>query len=232
MLHRPTIPGKNNRSHYRYIRLQRPSYRRMAAFLYLHRHMYEALRFFINDYASTTLDDATFDVVKAAFVQKKLRRKQYLLQEGEVCKYIGFILKGAMRQYSVDEKGGEHIVELAQENWWVGDRESYYMLTPSRYNIDALEACELLLITNADLQNLIDTVPAMGKMLRILDQRNAIATQHRLHATLSYTAEERYNDFLQKYPTALQRFPLHMIASYLGVSAETLSRIRKQAPKK
>ena len=190
--------------------------------------MYESLRHFINNYAATTIDDATFDVVKAAFTQKKLRRKQYLLQEGEVCKYIGFITQGAMRQYSVDEKGAEHIVELAQENWWVGDRESFYMLTPSRYNIDALEASELLLLTNANLQNLLDTVPAIGKMLRMLDQRNAIATQQRLHATLTYPAEQRYNEFIKNYPTALNRFPLHMIASYLGISPETLSRIRRK----
>lgn len=191
--------------------------------------MYEALRQYINDYAQTTLDDATFDQVQQAFQYKKLRRRQYLLQEGEVCRYLAFVLKGALRMYSVDEKGNEHIVALAVENWWIEDRESFYMLTPSRFNIDAVEDAEVLLLTNANLQLLMDGVPAITKMQRTMDLRNAIASQRRLHATLTYTAEQRYQEFLDQCPTAFQRFPLRMIASYLGISPETLSRIRKKA---
>lgn len=186
----------------------------------------EALRTYINKYSSSSISDSDFATVSAAFTPKKLRRRQYLLQAGEVCKYFAFVLKGALRQYSVDEKGAEHILNLAVENWWVGDRESFVMLTPSRFNIDALEDCELLLITNAQLQELFRTIPAIALMVRELDQRNFIATQKRLFASIGYNAEERYQEILEQHPDYFQRFPQHMIASYLGISPETLSRVR------
>ncbi|MBD0255606.1 MAG: Crp/Fnr family transcriptional regulator [Cytophagales bacterium] len=186
----------------------------------------QALRTYIDRYSSDTLSDADFDVVMGAFTPKKLRRRQYLLQAGEVCKYFAFVLKGALRQYSVDEKGLEHIMHFAVENWWAGDRESFVMLTPSRYNIDALEDCDLLLTTNARLQELVRTVPAIAVMIRELDQRNFIATQKRLYASIGHSAEERYAELAAQHPDYLQRFPQHMIASYLGISPETLSRVR------
>ena len=99
----------------------------------------QTLRSYIDTYASAPISDAEFAIVSAAFTPKKLRRRQYLLQAGEVCKYYAFVLQGAMRQYTVDNNGTEHIVHFAVENWWIGDRESFLMLTPSRYNIDALE---------------------------------------------------------------------------------------------
>ncbi len=133
-----------------------------------------------------------------------------------------------MRQYSTDEKGGEHMVQLAIENWWVGDRESYIMLTPSVYNIDAWEDSEMLLIAKADLLQLFQEVPAVTQMARQMDDKNSISSQRRLHAALSYSAEKRYLDFTQNHPEFLQRFPQHLIASYLGITKETLSRIRKQ----
>jgi CRP-like cAMP-binding protein len=186
----------------------------------------QALRTYIDRYASDTISDADFAVVTAAFTPRKLRRRQYLLQAGEVCKYTAFVLKGALRQYSVDEKGVEHILNFAVENWWMGDRESFVMLTPSRYNIDALEDCELLLVTNAQTQDLIRTVPAFAAMVREMDQRHSIATQKRLYASLGHSAEERYEELIKEHPDYLQRFPQHMIASYLGISPETLSRVR------
>ncbi|MDF7815883.1 Crp/Fnr family transcriptional regulator [Hymenobacter sp. YC55] len=188
-----------------------------------------ALRTHIENYTSTTLSDNDFALVAAAFTPKRLRRRQYLLQEGEVCKYFAFVLEGALRQYSVNNKGVEHILHFAVENWWIGDRESFVMLTPSPYNIDALEDSHLLLITHPQLQELMLTVPAMTRLVRELDQRNFIATQRRLHASFGSTAEERYAELQQQHPDFLQRFPQHMIASYLGVTAETLSRVRQKA---
>jgi CRP-like cAMP-binding protein len=186
----------------------------------------QALRTYIDQYTSGTISDADFAVVSSAFTPKNLRRRQYLLQAGEVCRYFAFVVKGAMRQYSVDEKGVEHILHFAVENWWVGDRESFVMLTPSQYHIDALEDCQLLLITNAQLQELLQTVPAIAAMVREMDQRNFIATQKRLYASIGLSAEERYEELVKAHPGYLQRFPQHMIASYLGISPETLSRVR------
>src|SRR5688500_6271746 len=190
--------------------------------------MHETLLKYISNYAGVTLTPEEEAEIKSAFVPKKLRKKQYLLQEGDVSKYMAFIVHGAMRQYSVDEKGGEHIIQLAIENWWVGDRESFLMLTPSAYNIDAWEDSDLLIITKADLTQLYERVPVLIKMARQMDDRNAFATQRRLNATISFSAEKRYLDFTNTHPDFLQRFPQHLIASYLGITKETLSRIRKQ----
>jgi CRP-like cAMP-binding protein len=194
--------------------------------------MYESLIKYINSYASTPLTDGEAELIRNTFVPKKIRKRQYLLQEGEVCKYAAFIVKGAMRQYSVDDKGAEHIVRLLIENWWVVDRESYVMLTPSVYNIDAWEDTDVLLITKADFLNRVSTIPAINEMARKLDENYAIASQKRLNATISLPAEQRYSDFTKTYPEFLQRFPQHIIASYLGITKETLSRIRQHSVKK
>lgn len=145
-----------------------------------------------------------------------------------MCKHFAFIVKGALRQYYVDEKGVERFVQLAIENWWVGDRESWVTLAPSRYTIDAWEDSELFVITNSDLLKLIKLVPSIMEVMRKMDERNNIATQKRITSSISYTSERRYADFVSEYPELLQRFPQHVIASYIGVTKDTLSRIRKQ----
>ena len=194
--------------------------------------MYETLRKYIDDYASAAITDEEFELVKKLFAPKKIRKKQYFLQEGEVCKYFGFIVKGSMRHYSVDDKGIEHIIHLAIENWWVGDRESYVMLTPSIYNIDAWEDTDLLVISRADQLNMLRELDFMRNMIRTMEERNAVAVQKRLNAAISLSAEKRYDDFAAQYPDFIERFPQHLIASYLGITKETLSRVRHQALRK
>ncbi|WP_256012762.1 Crp/Fnr family transcriptional regulator [Desertivirga xinjiangensis] len=190
--------------------------------------MFENLKKYIEDYSSTAVSEEEYTLIQQSFKPKKLRKRQYLLQEGDVCKYMAFITQGSMRQYSVDESGNEHIVRLCIENWWVGDYESYVMLTPSKYNIDAVEDSELLLVTNEIIQDLKMKVPAIAKTIAKMDERNFIASQRRLHASISLSAEERYLELQKSYPELFQRFPQTMIASYLGITPETLSRIRKQ----
>lgn len=194
--------------------------------------MYDSLIKYINNYISVPLADKDIMLIKKAFVPKKIRKRQYLLQENEVCKNIAFIVKGAMRQYSVDDKGSEHIVTLLIENWWAGDRESFIMLTPSIYNIDAWEDTDALIITRADQVNLYNAVPALNELSLKLDEKHAFATQKRLNDFISLPAEKRFNHLAKTYPEFLQRFPQHIIASYLGITKETLSRVRKQAMKK
>lgn len=191
--------------------------------------MHDALRKYVSDYTGVPVSDDEFELIKEAFTPKKVRKKQYFLQAGDVCKYIGFIVNGAMRQYSIDDKGMEHIIFFAIENWWVSDRESFTMLTPSKYNIDAVEDCELLVSTSEKMQYMISNAPSFTRMLSLLDQRHSFATQKRIHASISMTAEDRYLDLLQNNPAFLQRFPQNMVASYLGISPETLSRSRKKA---
>ncbi|PJJ09769.1 CRP-like cAMP-binding protein [Flavobacterium sp. 1] len=193
--------------------------------------MHQNLLSYINRYASLPLTNEEEALIVATFQPKKFRKKQYFLQEGDICKYAGFIVKGAMRQYSVDDKGGEHIVQLFIENYWANDRESSTMLTPSVYNIDAWEDTDILLITRADMLDLMAKIPAMAEMIRLMDERNAIANQRRLNSTISNTAEKRYEEFAKNHAQFIQRFPQHLIASFLGITKETLSRIRKQAIK-
>lgn len=193
--------------------------------------MHEKLIDYINQYSNLPLTTEEQTLIVSTFQPKKLRKKQYFLQEGDVSKYVGFIVKGAMRQYSVDEKGTEHIVHLLIENYWANDRESSIMLTPSKYNIDAWEDTELLITTRADMMDLMGKIPALVQMTRVMDERNAIANQRRLSSTISNTAEKRYEEFAAHHPKFIQRFPQHLIASFLGITKETLSRIRKQGTK-
>ena len=194
--------------------------------------MHESLIKYINSYISTPLNDSEVALIQDTFVPKKIRKKQYFLQEGQVCKHAAFIVKGAMRHYNIDDKGVEHIVRLSIENWWAVDRESFVMLTPSVYNIDAWEDAEVLLVTKSDSLELLDQIPILAQWTRKLDENHAFATQRRLSASISFSAEKRYSDFANTYPEFLQRFPQHMIASYLGITKETLSRIRHQSAKK
>jgi len=193
--------------------------------------MHKNLLTYINQYSNLPLTSEEEALIEATFQPKRLRKKQYFLQEGDVCKHVGFIVKGAMRQYSVDDKGVEHIVHLYIENYWAGDRESSIMLTPSKYNIDAWEDTEMLIITRAEMMDLMEKIPALVKMIQLMDERNAIANQRRLSSTISNTAEKRYEEFAENHPQFIQRFPQHIIASFLGITKETLSRIRKQAMK-
>lgn len=191
--------------------------------------MFERFRNYISKLATTPLTDEQFAEILTTMRLKTLRKRQYFLQEGDICKYFAFIIKGAMRQYTVDDKGTEHIIRLCIEDWWIGDRESWVMLTPSIYNIDAWEDTQALIVTKADFVHLTGKIPAFDEMARRLDERYTIAAQKRVYASICLQADKRYADMTNTYPELLQRFPQHLIASYLGITKETLSRIRKQS---
>jgi len=194
--------------------------------------MYEALIKYFNSYATSPLSEKEIESIESVFVHKRFRKRQYFLQEGEVCKHTAFIVKGAMRQYTVDDKGEEHIARLSIENWWASDRESLMKQIPSIYFIDAWEDTEALLVTKSAFIDLIDGIPTLAESMRNIDVNFAIASQRRLNAAISLSAEERYHDLEKNYPEFLQRFPQHIIASYLGINRETLSRIRSRGVKK
>ncbi|MFP9100496.1 Crp/Fnr family transcriptional regulator [Flavobacterium sp. RHBU_24] len=193
--------------------------------------MYQNLFTYIHNYIQSSLTIEEKEMIKSAFQLKKLRRKQFFLQEGEIARYTAFISKGAMRQYISDEKGGERIVNLFIENYWATERESFTTLNPSRYNIDVWEDAELLIITRESFMALAEKVPALIEMTRLMDDRNAIANQRRLTSTISYPAEKRYEDFVNNHPRFIERFPQHFIASFLGITKETLSRVKRQSIK-
>lgn len=163
---------------------------------------------------------------------KKVRKRQYLLQEGDLSRYNIFVTKGCLRTYTVDEKGIEHILNFAVENWWLGDRESLETGEPSIYNIDAIEDSEVALLTKEKFDRLCREIPAFNNMVNAILQKSFLVAQNRIHTFISLTAEEKYLSFLEKFPHLATRVPQSMIASYLGMTAETLSRIRKLIVKK
>lgn len=177
---------------------------------------------------NAVLTEEEFAYCKTLFLPKKLRKRQYLLQEGEVCKYTAFVEKGMLRTYTVDDKAIEHILQFAQEGWWMADLYSFFTNEPSMFNMEALEDCELLLITKPSWDTLLEKIPTLERFFRILIQNNLIATQRRLIGSFSESAEEQYLKLIQTNPDCVQRVPQHMIASYLGITRETLSRIRSQ----
>jgi len=174
------------------------------------------------------IKDEEFDFLKSLFLPKKIKKRQYFLQEGDICKYQAFIEKGILRSYTVDEKGSEHILQFASEGWWMADLSSYLTNEPSFLNVDAIEESELLLITKSSWELTMQKIPSLEHYFRIILQNHLVSTQKRLLQSLSETAEQKYLRFINTYPDCLSRVPQHMIASYLGIKRETLSRVRKQ----
>ncbi len=171
-------------------------------------------------------------VFRTYLLPKKIRKKQYILQEGDVCRYTVFVEKGILRSYTINEKGNEQIVQFALEGWWISDMYSMITGEPAKYNIDALEDAELILIRSTDLEILQERIPLFLKF-SFLQMRNAyIAFERRLTGMATLGTEERYTKLVQSYPDIVQRVPQHMIASYLGLTAETLSRARKHMSNK
>jgi CRP-like cAMP-binding protein len=188
--------------------------------------MFEVLAQSIKEKVSITEEE--FEFTKTLFIPKKLRKRQYLLQDGDICKYTAFVEKGMLRTFTIDEKGNQPILQFSMEGWWVADLYSFLTNEPSLYNIDALEDCELLLITKPSWDLLLEKVPAFERFFRILIQNSLIATQRRLMGSMSESAEEKYTNLINNFPGCIERVPQHMIASYLGITRETLSRVRSQ----
>jgi len=174
-----------------------------------------------------------FDRCTQFFTPRKIAKRRFLLQAGGVCKHFAFVNSGLLREYSVDQKGEEHIIQFAIKDWWVSDLNSYLSGMPSMHNIDAMQDSEVLLLEKAARDKLLEAVPIMDRFFRILLEANYVATHKRVNETLSASAEERYLTFVQKYPQIVEQVPQNLIASYLGITPQSLSRIRKRlSPKR
>lgn len=192
--------------------------------------MYEQLFKSIRE--KVALTPTEMELCKTFFIPKKLRKKQSLLQEGDICIYNAFVEKGMLRSFSIDEKGNEHIVQFAIEGWWISDLASFLTNSNSIYTIEALEDSELLLLTTEARDALMNQIPMFERYQRLLLQNAYIANQARINSALTETAEDKYLNLGKAYPGIVKRVPQHMLASYLGLTPETLSRVRKQISKK
>jgi CRP-like cAMP-binding protein len=174
------------------------------------------------------LTDDELEICTRFFVPKKLRKKQFLLNEGQVCKHISYVNSGCLRQYTIDNKSIEHIIQFAIEDWWISDLNSFLSGNPATDNIDALEDSEVLLLEKSARDELLEACPKMERFFRLLLEANHVANHRRVTEALSVSAEARYLNFIETYPKIFEQIPQSQIASYLGITPQSLSRIRKE----
>jgi CRP-like cAMP-binding protein len=187
--------------------------------------MFEIFEAFITTEASFTKEELS--LMRTLSTQKKLRRKQLLLHEGEVCRHKAFVVKGLLRNYHTKDDGTEYIMRFAPENTWTMDPESYDNKTPSKYRIEALEDTEVIMWSQGSLEEMIKGIPSFRAYSDKVKASSHYASQNRVLMNISYTAEEKYQEFITSFPDIFRRVPLHMVASYLGISRETLIRVRR-----
>jgi CRP-like cAMP-binding protein len=165
-------------------------------------------------------------MMRTLSVTRKIRKRQFILQEGDVCRHKTFICKGLLKSYMRKDDGTEYIMKFSPENSWVVDPPSYHKQLPSKYNIDALEDTDIIQWQRADFEKLLAAIPSLKSFSETLINNSNEANMERILMNISYTSEEKYQAFVDSCPDIFQRVPLHMVASFLGVSRETLSRIR------
>lgn len=179
-----------------------------------------------------TFEPKELEIFNSLLEYKTVPKKTILLHEGEMCNFEAFVIKGCVRKYYIDANGFEVILQFAIENAWVSDISfSIYEEKPSRVYIETLEDCEFFMFSPDTKEELFVRAPKFERAFRILMQRSLAVTQDRLFNTISKTATEKYLEFIDHYPTLSQRVAQHYIASYLGISAEFLSKIRTKIAK-
>jgi CRP-like cAMP-binding protein len=188
--------------------------------------MYQNIHQYISKFVPLT--SAELAAVDECLTHRLVSKKRILLRAGEVCDFEAYMNRGCIREYFIDRNGAELTLEFAVEDWWVSDITSFESQTPSNMYIETLEDCELLMLSRQSKEELLTRVPKLERMFRLMIQRHLTVVQNRLFRTVSYTAMEKYIEFIRRYPTISQRVPQHYIASYLGITAEFLSKLRKR----
>lgn len=177
------------------------------------------------------LNNEEKQLVTDLFKPRLYRKRQYILQEGDVCNQFNFIVRGCLRMYKIDDKGNTHILQFASENSWLSNIGSFHERKPSELNIDALEDTMVLQISYDNLLSLYVTAPKFDRIFRVLIENSFVSLQKRLLQNISSTAEDRYLSFLEKYSHLTNRIPQTQIASFLGITPEFLSRLRNKQTK-
>lgn len=160
--------------------------------------------------------------------RRSIKKKEHLLRAGQICRYEFYVIKGCLRLYFLDDSGSEINMMFPVEDWWFGDLVSFAEQAPGSLYAEALEDSEVWMISRENKEALFNRVPAFERMFRLMIQRSLVVLMNRLVATISQPADERYRAFIERYPYIPQRIPQHHIASYLGVSPEFLSKIRRR----
>ncbi|CAM3006588.1 cAMP-binding domain of CRP or a regulatory subunit of cAMP-dependent protein kinases [Flavobacterium succinicans] len=182
--------------------------------------------------AHISLSDTEMEAFCNLFEHKTIKKKSFLLREGEICKFEGFVTKGLFRVYHIDKNGFEQILYFAIEDWWITDIDSFTNEIPSQLFIEALEDSEVLLISKKNKDFAYENLPKIEKLYRIMTQKTHVALQRRMIDSMSKTAGSRYVDFVKKYPQLLQRLSNVQVAAYLGITNVFLSNIRKKISSK
>ena len=173
----------------------------------------------------TPLTDKEFDYILSHFTTKKLKKHQFLIQESDLVQNDYFVIKGLLKAYYVNEEGKEHIMQFAMEDWWITDYQAYFNETKASLNIDCIETTEVLCLSLYNREKLCADMHKIEHFFRKKSNSGYVALQRRILSLLNSNAKERYEQLLQQYPALFQRVPKTLIASYLGVSRETLSRL-------
>ncbi|KLT70507.1 MULTISPECIES: Crp/Fnr family transcriptional regulator [Flavobacterium] len=173
-----------------------------------------------------SLDENEKEALLSRLVERKIKRRQFILQESDTCKYFTYVVEGCFKMYGVDKTGKEHNLLFATENDWIADIDSLHKEKPSKLYIEAIEPSTILQISKGDLWYLYTNYPKFDRNFRVIIEDKYIELQNRLLQTFSSTAYERYEFFLEQYPKLSMRLPNTQIASYLGVTPEFLSKIR------
>lgn len=179
-----------------------------------------------------TLDDDEKKLFVGLLKTKAIKRKRFLLREGEICRYSTFVNKGCLRGFTYDRNGFEHVLTFAPPGWWIGDMYSIITQKPGTLNIEALEDSELLLLSKPDQELICQKVPKLEHFFRIIIENSLVSSHQRLMESVSLSTEERYLNFCRKYPMLVKTLPQKQIASYLGVTPEFFSKMKRELLKK
>lgn len=181
---------------------------------------------YINEYVILTKDEEVKLLSKVSY--RNYMKGQFVVQQGDVCKHSGFVISGCTRTFFVNEEGEEHIVMFSIENWWASEIGSFVTQTPSDYNVQCIENTELIQLTFTDQEELFKEIPKLERFFRLILEEAFVASQKRIVKSFSLPAKEQYLQFRLQYPELEQRIPQYMVASYLGITKEFLSKIKNQ----
>lgn len=177
---------------------------------------------------AVSLPEETQEIIRECFILRRFKKGQYILNEGEFCRYNNFVLQGAFRMFIVDENFKEHNLQFAFNNWWIGDPKSFFNDVTTRLNIQCFENAEVLSVTKANQEKMLESCPELNSLFREKFRNSMIRSYDRILSLIGSNAQSRYKDFLETYPQYLHRLPNQYIASYIGVTPEFFSKLKKE----